>query len=217
MQTLNEVLLPAMKEVGDKFGAGELILPFVLKSAECMKAAVGELERYLIRQEGVSKGKIVLCTVYGDVHDIGKNLVKTIITNNGYTVYDLGKQVPLQKIIEKIQEVNADAVGLSALLVSTSKQMQYFIDHARKNNMRIPVLCGGAAINSSFINRIAKQDAIYEDGIFYCKTAFEGLKVMNKLMSDEKSQYIEEWWQKLEKWQEKQTPSVEAVEYRKVA
>ena len=212
VQTLNEVLLPAMKEVGDKFGAGELILPFVLKSAECMKAAVGELERYLIRQEGVSKGKIVLCTVYGDVHDIGKNLVKTIITNNGYTVYDLGKQVPLQKIIEKIQEVNADAVGLSALLVSTSKQMQYFIDHARKNNMRIPVLCGGAAINSSFINRIAKQDAIYEDGIFYCKTAFEGLKVMNILMSDEKSQYIEEWRQKLEKWQEKQNPSVEAVE-----
>jgi 5-methyltetrahydrofolate--homocysteine methyltransferase len=212
VQTLNEVLLPAMKEVGDKFGAGELILPFVLKSAECMKAAVGELEKYLIRQEGVSKGKIVLCTVYGDVHDIGKNLVKTIITNNGYTVYDLGKQVPLQRIIEKIQEVNADAVGLSALLVSTSKQMQYFIDHAKKNKMRIPVLCGGAAINSSFINRIAKQDAIYDDGVFYCKTAFEGLKVMNKLMSDEKSQYIEEWRQKLEKWQEKQNPSVEAVE-----
>src|ERR671932_2049721 len=90
--TLNEVLLPAMKEVGDKFGAGELILPFVLKSAECMKAAVAELEMYLIKQEGVSKGKLVLCTVYGDVHDIGKNLVKTIFVNNGYTVYDLGKQ-----------------------------------------------------------------------------------------------------------------------------
>jgi 5-methyltetrahydrofolate--homocysteine methyltransferase len=212
VQTLNEVLLPAMKEVGDKFGAGELILPFVLKSAECMKAAVSELEKYLIRQEGVSKGKIVLCTVYGDVHDIGKNLVKTIITNNGYTVYDLGKQVPLQRIIEKIQEVNADAVGLSALLVSTSKQMQYFIDHARKNNMRIPVLCGGAAINSSFINRIAKEDAIYNDGVFYCKTAFEGLKVMNKLMSNERKQYVEEWRQKLEKWQEKQNPSIEAVD-----
>ena len=212
VQTLNEVLLPAMKEVGDKFGAGELILPFVLKSAECMKAAVSELEKYLIRQEGVSKGKIVLCTVYGDVHDIGKNLVKTIITNNGYTVYDLGKQVPLQRIIEKIQEVNADAVGLSALLVSTSKQMQYFIDHARKNNMRIPVLCGGAAINSSFINRIAKEDAIYNDGVFYCKTAFEGLKVMNKLMSNERKQYVDEWRQKLEKWQEKQSPSIETVD-----
>src|SRR5919199_676491 len=169
VETLNEVLLPAMKEVGDKFGSGELILPFVLKSAECMKAAVAELEKYLIRQEGVSKGKIVLCTVYGDVHDIGKNLVKTIFANNGYTVYDLGKQVPLQSIVEKIQEVNADAVGLSALLVSTSKQMQYFIDHARKNNMRIPVLCGGAAINSNYINRIAKGDGnIYKSGIFYC-------------------------------------------------
>jgi 5-methyltetrahydrofolate--homocysteine methyltransferase len=212
VQTLNEVLLPAMKEVGDKFGAGELILPFVLKSAECMKAAVAELEKYLIRQEGVSKGKIVLCTVYGDVHDIGKNLVKTIFTNNGYTVYDLGKQVPLQSIIEKIQEINADAVGLSALLVSTSKQMQYFVDHARKNNMRIPVLCGGAAINSSFINRIAKEYAIYNDGVFYCKTAFEGLKVMNKLMSNERNQYIEEWRRKLENWQEKNNPNVEEVE-----
>ncbi|MGB8937567.1 MAG: dihydropteroate synthase, partial [Candidatus Nitrosopolaris sp.] len=107
VQILNEVLLPAMKEVGDKFGAGELILPFVLKSAECMKAAVTELEKYLIRKEGVSKGKLVLCTVYGDVHDIGKNLVKTIFTNNGYSVYDLGKQVPLQCIVDKIKEVNA--------------------------------------------------------------------------------------------------------------
>jgi 5-methyltetrahydrofolate--homocysteine methyltransferase len=212
VQTLNDVLLPAMKEVGDKFGAGELILPFVLKSAECMKAAVAELEKYLIRQEGVSKGKLVLCTVYGDVHDIGKNLVKTIFINNGYTVYDLGKQVPLQSIIEKIHEVNADAVGLSALLVSTSKQMQYFVQHARKNNMRIPVLCGGAAINSNFINRIAKEDAIYNDGVFYCKTAFEGLRVMNKLMSNERNQYIEEWQQKLQKWQEKQDSRVQSVE-----
>jgi 5-methyltetrahydrofolate--homocysteine methyltransferase len=177
-----------------------------------MKAAVAELEKYLIRQEGVSKGKLVLCTVYGDVHDIGKNLVKTIFINNGYTVYDLGKQVPLQSIIEKIQEVNADAVGLSALLVSTSKQMQYFVQHARKNNMRIPVLCGGAAINSSFINRIAKEDAIYNDGVFYCKTAFEGLRVMNKLMSNERNQYIEDWQQKLHKWQEKQDSRVESVD-----
>jgi 5-methyltetrahydrofolate--homocysteine methyltransferase len=124
VSTLNEVLLPAMKEVGDKFGAGELILPFVLKSAECMKAAVAELEKYLIKQEGISKGKLVLCTVYGDVHDIGKNLVKTIFVNNGYTVYDLGKQVPMQNILEKIDEVKPDALGLSALLVSTPKQMQ---------------------------------------------------------------------------------------------
>jgi 5-methyltetrahydrofolate--homocysteine methyltransferase len=212
VQTLNEVLLPAMKEVGDKFGAGELILPFVLKSAECMKAAVAELEKYLIQREGVSKGKLVLCTVYGDVHDIGKNLVKTIFTNNGYSVYDLGKQVPLQCIVDKIKEVNADAVGLSALLVSTSKQMQYFVEHSRKDKMTIPVLCGGAAINSSYINRIAKEGGIYSSGVFYCKTAFEGLNVMNKLMSDQRKTYVSEWQQKLERWEEKQGPSRESSE-----
>jgi len=209
VQTLNEVLLPAMKEVGDKFGAGELILPFVLKSAECMKAAVTELEKYLIRDEGVSKGRVVLCTVYGDVHDIGKNLVKTIFTNNGYTVYDLGKQVPLQSIFEKINEVNADAVGLSALLVSTSKQMQYFVEYAKQNNMKIPVLCGGAAINSSYINRIARDGGIYAPGVFYCKTAFDGLKVINTLMSKERTGFISEWHQKLEAWSEKKTPRIE--------
>jgi 5-methyltetrahydrofolate--homocysteine methyltransferase len=203
VETLNEVLLPAMKEVGDKFGAGELILPFVLKSAECMKAAVAELEKYLIKQEGVSKGKLVVCTVYGDVHDIGKNLVKTILVNNGYTVYDLGKQVPLQKIIEKIAEVKADAVGLSALLVSTSKQMQYFVEHARQNGMNTPVLCGGAAINSNYINRIAKEGGIYSPGVFYCKTAFDGLKVMNRLKSPDRDQFVSEWQQKLERWDER--------------
>jgi 5-methyltetrahydrofolate--homocysteine methyltransferase len=209
--TLNEVLLPAMKEVGDKFGAGELILPFVLKSAECMKAAVAELEKYLIKQEGVSKGRLVLCTVYGDVHDIGKNLVKTIFVNNGYTVYDLGKQVPLQKILEKINEGNADAVGLSALLVSTSKQMQYFVEHARQNGLKIPVLCGGAAINTSYINRIAKEGGIYSPGVFFCKTAFDGLKMMNKLMSPDRRQFVSEWQQKLEKWDERQQQAM-AVE-----
>jgi 5-methyltetrahydrofolate--homocysteine methyltransferase len=203
VETLNEVLLPAMKEVGDKFGAGELILPFVLKSAECMKAAVAELEKYLIKQEGVSKGRLVICTVYGDVHDIGKNLVKTILVNNGYTVYDLGKQVPLQKILEKIVEVNADAVGLSALLVSTSKQMQYFVEQARQNGMNTPVLCGGAAINSNYINRIAKEGGIYSPGVFYCKTAFDGLKVMNRLMSRDRVQFVSEWQRKLEKWDER--------------
>ena len=206
--TLNEVLLPAMKEVGDKFGAGELILPFVLKSAECMKSAVAELEKYLIKQEGVSKGKLVLCTVYGDVHDIGKNLVKTIFINNGYTVYDLGKQVPMQKILEEINEVSADAVGLSALLVSTSKQMQYFVEHARQNGLKIPVLCGGAAINSSYINRIAKEGGIYSSGVFFCKTAFDGLKVMNNLMSADRNQFVREWHEKLEKWDERKQQGI---------
>ncbi|HXG14351.1 MAG TPA: dihydropteroate synthase [Candidatus Nitrosotenuis sp.] len=200
--TLNDDLLPAMKEVGDKFGAGELILPFVLKSAECMKAAVSELEKYLLKEEGASKGKFVLGTVYGDVHDIGKNLVKTIFENNGYTVYDLGKQVPLQKFVEKINEVRPDAIGLSALLVSTSKQMQYFVEHAKQNNFSIPILCGGAAINSNYINRIAKEGGIYSHGVFYCKTMFDGLKTMDKLVSADRDQFIKEWKERIEKWQE---------------
>src|SRR3954454_6861320 len=121
--TLNDVLLPAMKEVGDKFGAGELILPFVLQSAEVMKRCVARLENYLERIEGHTKGTVVIATVFGDVHDIGKSLVNTILTNNGYTVVDLGKQVPVDTIINAAVENEADAIGLSALLVSTSKQM----------------------------------------------------------------------------------------------
>ena len=208
IKTLNEDLLPAMKEVGDKFGAGELILPFVLKSAECMKAAVTELEKYLVKEEGTSKGVLVLGTVYGDVHDIGKNLVKTIFQNNGYTVHDLGKQVPLQKFLEKIDETKPDAIGLSALLVSTSKQMKFFVEHARKNNMVIPILCGGAAINSNYINRIAKEDGIYEPGVFYCNTMFEGLKTMDVLISDEKPQLLANWKEKLENWKDKSSATV---------
>ena len=213
--TLNEVLLPAMKEVGDKFGSGELILPFVLKSAECMKAAVAELEKYLIKKEGVSKGKLVLCTVYGDVHDIGKNLVKTILSNNGYTVYDLGKQVPIQRIVESMNQFQTDAVGLSALLVSTSKQMQYLVEHFRQNNITIPILCGGAAINSSYINRVAKEGGIYEPGVFYCKTAFDGLRVMNNLMSSEREKFISEWREKLDSWNETKVLKVPLSDYRK--
>ena len=211
IRTLNEDLLPAMKEVGDKFGSGELILPFVLKSAECMKAAVGELEKYLVKEEGSSKGKLVLGTVYGDVHDIGKNLVKTIFQNNGYTVYDLGKQVPLQKFLETIDEVKPDAIGLSALLVSTSKQMQFFVEHARKNNMTLPILCGGAAINSNYINRIAKDGGIYEPGVFYCNTMFEGLKTMDALVSEQKPKLLSEWKIKLENWKEKSTPIIDTA------
>ncbi len=210
IKTLNEDLLPAMKEVGDKFGSGELILPFVLKSAECMKAAVGELEKYLVKEEGTSKGVLVLGTVYGDVHDIGKNLVKTIFQNNGYTVHDLGKQVPLQKFLEKIDEIKPDAVGLSALLVSTSKQMKFFVEHARKNNMTVPLLCGGAAINSNYINRIAKEDGIYEPGVFYCNTMFEGLKTMDALLSNEKPKLLADWKEKLQNWKDKSSTPIDS-------
>jgi 5-methyltetrahydrofolate--homocysteine methyltransferase len=210
VETLNGVLLPAMKEVGDRFGAGELILPFVLKSAECMKSAVSELEKYLVKKQGVSKGKLVLCTVYGDVHDIGKNLVKTIFSNNGYTVYDLGKQVPIQQIVDKIKEVRADAVGLSALLVSTSKQMQYFIEKAKELDINIPTLCGGAAINSNYINRIAKAEDVYKSGVFYCKTAFDGLNIMNKLRSPERDKFIQEWNDKINKFDEKKSIGIKS-------
>src|SRR5205085_10640911 len=148
--TLNEVLLPAMKEVGDKFGAGELILPFVLQSAEVMKRAVAQLENYLDRIEGHTKGKVVIATVFGDVHDIGKSLVNTILTNNGYTVVDLGKQVPVEAIIDAAIEHEADAIGLSALLVSTSKQMPLCVAELHERRLDYPLLIGGAAINRKF-------------------------------------------------------------------
>jgi 5-methyltetrahydrofolate--homocysteine methyltransferase len=183
---LNDALLPAMKEVGDKFGTGELILPFVLQSAEVMKAAVSHLEQYLEKQEGVSKGTIVLATVYGDVHDIGKNLVKTILSNNGYTVIDLGKQVPAETIIARAIEINATAIGLSALLVSTSRQMPLIVNDLQRRNLHFPVLIGGAAINRRFGRRILYTDdgKIYGPGVFYCKDAFEGLSVMDQLTAD---------------------------------
>ena len=188
VHTLNTVLLPAMKEVGDKFGAGELILPFVLQSAEVMKKAVGHLENYLEKVEGVTKGTIVLATVYGDVHDIGKNLVKTILANNGYTVIDLGKQVPAETIITRAVEVNATAIGLSALLVSTSKQMPLIVNELQRRGLKFPVLVGGAAINRRFGRRIlfTEDGNPYEPGVFYCKDAFEGLETMGQLIDPQR-------------------------------
>jgi 5-methyltetrahydrofolate--homocysteine methyltransferase len=195
--TLNEVLLPAMKEVGDKFGAGELILPFVLQSAEVMKKAVARLENYLDKIEGYTKGTVVLATVFGDVHDIGKSLVNTILTNNGYTVVDLGKQVPIQTILDAAQEHEATAIGLSALLVSTSKQMPACIQELHSKDMRYPVLIGGAAINRAFSYRALypggkESDEQYEPGVFYCKDAFEGLSVMDQLIDTDTHQAIRE-------------------------
>ncbi|HJQ53820.1 MAG TPA: methionine synthase [Gemmatimonadaceae bacterium] len=188
VRVLNDVLLPAMKEVGDKFGAGELILPFVLQSAEVMKKAVKHLEQFLEKAEEFTKGKVVLATVYGDVHDIGKSLVNTILSNNGYTVFDLGKQVPVNTILDKAVEVGADAIGLSALLVSTSKQMPLCVQELDKRGMQIPVLIGGAAINRRFGRRalFVEGERPYDSGVFYCKDAFEGLETMDVLQDPEK-------------------------------
>ena len=191
---LNQVLLPAMKEVGDRFGAGELILPFVLQSAEVMKKAVVHVEKFLERKEGTSKGTVVLATVYGDVHDIGKNLVKTILSNNGYSVFDLGKQVPAEVIISKAEEVHADAIGLSALLVNTSKQMPLIVNELQRRGLKFPVLIGGAAINRRFGWRILYTEAgpPYTPGVFYCKDAFEGLEVMEALTNtDQRPKLLE--------------------------
>src|SRR5690348_1708682 len=192
VSVLNTVLLPAMKDVGDRFGAGELILPFVLQSAEVMKRAVAALEGFLEKKEGYTKGKVVLATVFGDVHDIGKNLVNTILSNNGYTVYDLGKQVPLNAILDKAIEVEADAIGLSALLVSTSKQMPLCVQELYRRKLSFPVIVGGAAINRSYGRRILFVDEqtsqsapiAYEPGVFYARDAFEGLDIIDKLTGE---------------------------------
>ncbi|MBV9233046.1 MAG: B12-binding domain-containing protein, partial [Candidatus Eremiobacteraeota bacterium] len=187
VEVLNEILLPAMKDVGDRFGRGELILPFVLQSAEVMKKAVAHLEQFLERRAGTTKGTVVLATVFGDVHDIGKNLVHTILANNGYTVHDLGKQVPMNVILEKAVEVGADAIGLSALLVSTSKQMPICVEEQDARGLRFPVIVGGAAINRDFGRRIAMLDGgarFFEPGLFYARDAFEGLEIVDVLTGD---------------------------------
>jgi 5-methyltetrahydrofolate--homocysteine methyltransferase len=146
-----------------------------------MKKAVSHVESFLERKEGASKGTAVLATVYGDVHDIGKNLVKTILSNNGYTVIDLGKQVPAETIITRAVEANADAIGLSALLVNTSKQMPLIVNELHRRGLKLPVLVGGAAINRRFGWRILFTEAgqPYEPGVFYCKDAFEGLATID--------------------------------------
>jgi 5-methyltetrahydrofolate--homocysteine methyltransferase len=183
VRVLNQVLLPAMKDVGDKFGCGELILPFVLQSAEAMKRAVSHLERYLEKSEGVTKGRVVLATVYGDVHDIGKNLIKTILANNGYSVHDLGKQVPVNTIVDQATELRADVIGLSALLVSTSRQMPLVVRELDRRGLAIPLLVGGAAINREFGRDITYiDDRPYAGGVLYCRDAFEGLEAVDRLV-----------------------------------
>ncbi len=190
---LNDILLPAMQEVGEKMAAGEIILPFVLQSAEVMKAAVARLESHLPRDREISRGKVLLATVAGDVHDIGKNLVKTILQNNGYDVIDLGKQTPNATIVSRAKEFAVDVVGLSALLVTTSRQMEFCVEELHRAGLEVPVIIGGAAINRSFARRISwiGSDRIYRPGVYYAKDAFIGLQLVQGLLNPEKRRDLE--------------------------
>src|ERR1700744_5959796 len=143
---INDILLSGMKVVGELFGAGKMQLPFVLQSAETMKKAVAYLEPFMEKIEGQDKGKIVLATVKGDVHDIGKNLVDIILTNNGYEVINLGIKVPISNIISAIHEHKPDAVGLSGLLVKSTVVMRENLEELTQLGYDLPVLLGGAAL-----------------------------------------------------------------------
>jgi len=187
LDIINDHLLAGMKVVGDLFGSGEMQLPFVLQSAETMKTAVNFLEPHMEKADAGGKGKIVLATVKGDVHDIGKNLVDIILTNNGYTVYNLGIKVPLTEMVEKAMEVGADAIGMSGLLVKSTLIMRDNLEelNTRGLAMGMPVLLGGAALTRTYVERDLRQ--VYEGRLFYGKDAFEGLRTMDRLMELKKS------------------------------
>lgn len=181
LDIINDILLAGMKVVGDLFASGEMQLPFVLQSAETMKAAVAHLEPHMERAAGSSgKGRIVLATVKGDVHDIGKNLVDIILTNNGYEVHNLGIKVGIAEMIEKALEVGADAIGMSGLLVKSTLIMRENLEELNARGLAdIPVLLGGAALTRSYVERDLRE--VYEGRVFYGKDAFEGLWVMDRL------------------------------------
>ena len=177
---INDVLLAGMKVVGDLFATGEMQLPFVLQSAETMKMAVAHLEQFMEKSDTGGKGRIVLATVKGDVHDIGKNLVDIILTNNGYEVHNIGIKISIAEMIEKAIEVKADAIGMSGLLVKSTLIMRENLQELNARGLAdIPVLLGGAALTRSYVERDLRE--IYEGRLFYGKDAFEGLRVMDRL------------------------------------
>jgi 5-methyltetrahydrofolate--homocysteine methyltransferase len=186
LSIINDVLLEGMKVVGDLFGRGEMQLPFVLQSAETMKAAVAHLEPFMEKADGTGKGVFVIGTVKGDVHDIGKNLVDIILTNNGYEVHNIGIKQPLQSFVDKAKEVEADAIGMSGLLVKSTIIMRENLEEL--NNLGLadtPVMLGGAALTRNYVEVDLRK--VYEGRLFYGKDAFEGLHTMDALMTGLKS------------------------------
>jgi 5-methyltetrahydrofolate--homocysteine methyltransferase len=179
LDIINKILLEGMKVVGELFGSGQMQLPFVLQSAETMKAAVAHLEPHMEKIEGSSKGKIVLATVRGDVHDIGKNLVDIILTNNGYTVFNLGIKQPINDILRAAQEHRASAIGMSGLLVKSVGVMKENLEEMNAKGINMPVLLGGAALTRDY----AEDDLanLYKGPLLYCRDAFEGLHMMDAI------------------------------------
>ncbi len=183
LDIINDILLDGMKTVGDLFGAGQMQLPFVLQSAETMKAAVAFLEPYMDRVEGDTKGKVVLATVRGDVHDIGKNLVDIILTNNGYTVYNLGIKQPINNILDAWREHQADAIGMSGLLVKSTVIMRENLAVMNERDANPPVILGGAALTRKYVEKDLRAE--YRGSLHYAKDAFEGLHLMDRIMAGE--------------------------------
>ncbi len=181
LEIINVDLLAGMAVVGDLFGRGEMQLPFVLQSAETMKAAVAHLEPHMERVAGESRGKIVLATVRGDVHDIGKNLVDIILTNNGYTVYNLGIKQPIERILEVAKEHSPHVIGMSGLLVKSTVIMRENLEEMNRRGVRIPVVLGGAALTRSYVEDDCRR--IYAGPLYYAKDAFEGLDVMGRVVA----------------------------------
>jgi len=179
LELINTVLLDGMKTVGDLFGARKMQLPSVLDSAGVMKQAVAYLEPKMEKKAGSQKGTIVLATVKGDVHDIGKNLVDIILTNNGFHVVNLGIKQPGDAIIKAALEHNADAIGLSGLLVKSTLEMKYVIQDLQRQKLEFPVICGGAALTRKYVEDDLRRE--YENGVFYADDAFTGLHLMEDL------------------------------------
>ncbi len=181
LQIVNDHLLEGMKVVGELFGSGQMQLPFVLQSAEVMKMAVAHLEPHMEKVEGQTKGSIVLATVKGDVHDIGKNLVDIILTNNGYTVYNIGIKQPINNIVAKWKETKADAIGLSGLLVKSVTVMEDNLRELNGLGIDVPMLLGGAALSKHYCD--CHLRGVYHGRVYHGKDAFEGLRIMDHLKS----------------------------------